>query len=337
MVDFGVPSTPHLPQPGADIDRSAGRGEARRGRPRRRAAAALEVVQDRRRDEPASRGVDVAVAVARLLVGEEALGHEELQFILGAGHGDVEQAALLLDLRGRSRRHVRGDAAVDGVEDVDGLPFLALGGMDGREDEVVLVEQGRAGFAAGGVRRIEGELGEEAFARAVAGGDLGEPGRIGRVVDGQAGRLSQAAGKRRNSGTARKVRITEGRLPMARRLELCAIEELGAADIGAGEVGTVEDGLEEIGRREICADQYCSAQNRAAQVRLPEIAPGKIGLGEVQAAQACAEEVGPCIRMRRPPFVPGMHALLQRREMCFVGHRLFLCRQSCWQSSICQA
>jgi hypothetical protein len=33
---------------------------------------------------------------------------------------------LLLDLRGRSRRHVRGDAAFDGVEDVDGLPFRPL-------------------------------------------------------------------------------------------------------------------------------------------------------------------------------------------------------------------
>jgi len=116
--------------------------------------------------------------------------------------------------------------------------------MDGREDEIVFVEQGRAGFAAGGVRRIEGELGEEALARAVAGGDLRELGEIAGVVDGQAGRLSQSAGDRRNSGTAREVRITEGRLPIARRLKLCAIEELGAADIGAGEVGTVEDGLE---------------------------------------------------------------------------------------------
>lgn len=56
------------------------------------------MVQDRRRNEPAPRRVDMAVAVARLLVGEEALGHEKLQLVLGAGHGDVEQAALYLDL-----------------------------------------------------------------------------------------------------------------------------------------------------------------------------------------------------------------------------------------------
>ena len=52
-----------------------------------------EMVQDRSRDELAPHRVDVAVAVARLLVGEEALGHEDLQLVLGAGHGDVEQAA----------------------------------------------------------------------------------------------------------------------------------------------------------------------------------------------------------------------------------------------------
>ena len=36
------------------------------------------------------------------------------------------------------------------------LPFLALGRMDGRKDQIVLVEQGHARLAGRGVRRIEG-------------------------------------------------------------------------------------------------------------------------------------------------------------------------------------
>ncbi|MDT4830740.1 hypothetical protein FQZ97_642150 [compost metagenome] len=40
--------------------------------------------------------------------------------------------------------------------------------MDGRQDQVVLVEQRRAGPVAGGFGRIERELGEKAFARAIA-------------------------------------------------------------------------------------------------------------------------------------------------------------------------
>ena len=63
-------------------------------------------------------------------------------------------------------REVGRDAAVDGVEHEHRLPFLALGRMDGREDQIVLVEQRRAGLVAGGVRRIERELGQEALARA---------------------------------------------------------------------------------------------------------------------------------------------------------------------------
>jgi hypothetical protein len=96
-----------------------------------------------------------------LLVGVEALGQQQVELVLGAGHGDVEQAALLLDLLGRAGCHLRGDAAVDDVEDVDGRPLLALGGMDGGEDQIVLVEQGCSGLVAGGVRRIEREVGEE--------------------------------------------------------------------------------------------------------------------------------------------------------------------------------
>jgi len=70
--------------------------------------------------------------------------------------------------------------------------------------------------------------------------------------------------------------------------------------------------------------------------KLDYLAP-EVGLGEVQAAQARVREVGRCARMRRPPRVPGIHALLQHREMRFVGHRLVRCGQSGWQPTVCQA
>jgi len=117
------------------------------------------VVQDRRRDEPAARCVDVTVAVAGLVVGVEALGQEELQLVLGAGHGDVEQRRSSSISAGEPVAMSEGMQAVDALM-VDGLPFLALGRMDGGEDEMSSSSRG-AGFAAGGVGRIERELGQE--------------------------------------------------------------------------------------------------------------------------------------------------------------------------------
>ena len=51
--------------------------------------------------------------------------------------------------------------------------------MDGRQDQIVLVEQRHAGLVAGGVRRIERQLGEEALARRIAAGDLLELDQVG--------------------------------------------------------------------------------------------------------------------------------------------------------------
>ena len=80
----------------------------------------------------------------RLLGDVEALRHEQVQVLPGARHRHVEQAPLLLDLGGVAGRHVRRDAAVDDVEHRDRAPLLALGRVDGREDQVVLVERSRA-------------------------------------------------------------------------------------------------------------------------------------------------------------------------------------------------
>src|SRR5207244_1583153 len=98
--------------------------------------------------------------------------------------GDVEQPPLLLDLLVGAGGKIGGNAAVDRVEHEYRGPFLPFGGMDGREDEIILVEQRRAGQIARRVRRIEGELGQELLARDVAGRDLLELDEIGAAQRG---------------------------------------------------------------------------------------------------------------------------------------------------------
>jgi hypothetical protein len=70
------------------------------------------------------------VALRILAMGEESLRNNEVKIVLGARHRDIEQASLLLDLGGRPGAEVGGNAAIDDIEHEDGLPFLALGGMD---------------------------------------------------------------------------------------------------------------------------------------------------------------------------------------------------------------
>ncbi len=98
-------------------------------------------------------------------MGEEALRHDEVEVVLGAGHRDVQQPPLLVELVLRPCAEVDGNAAIDGVHHEDRRPFLSFGGMDRRENEVILVEQRDAGLIAGGIGRIERELGQEAFSR----------------------------------------------------------------------------------------------------------------------------------------------------------------------------
>src|ERR687892_324482 len=50
--------------------------------------------------------------------------------------------------------------------------LLALGGVDGGQDQIVLVAVRRAGVIAGGLRRIEGEVAQEPLAARMARGDL---------------------------------------------------------------------------------------------------------------------------------------------------------------------
>ena len=132
------------------------------------------MLEERRRDEAGAGGEDAAVAVPRLAVHIEALRDDQRQFVARPGHRDIEEAPLLLDLFGRAGREIGGNAAVDAVEHEHRAPFLALGRMDGREDEIVLVAQRRPRLVAGRVGRVEGQFAQEALARGEGGRDAFE-------------------------------------------------------------------------------------------------------------------------------------------------------------------
>ena len=56
---------------------------------------------------------------------------DEAQRVAGAGHGDIEQPPLLLDLGAGAGAEIRRQATVDAVQHIDPPPFPALGRMDG--------------------------------------------------------------------------------------------------------------------------------------------------------------------------------------------------------------
>src|ERR1700731_1945522 len=153
----GPPSlSPHTPHAGADIDAHAfARRPYGRSRRRHRPCRPLKKAEQSIGNETRSRSVDMPVALRILAMGEETLRNNEMKIVLGARHRDIEQTPLLLDLGGRPSAEVGGNAAIDDVEHEDRLPFLALGGMDRREDQIVLVEQRHACLVTRRIRRIE--------------------------------------------------------------------------------------------------------------------------------------------------------------------------------------
>jgi hypothetical protein len=92
---------------------------------------------------------------------EVAGGDVDVQGASGSGQRDVEQPPLLLEPVLAGEGHVGGEVAVRGVDQVDGLPLEAFGGVDGAEDEVVLVELRLAGEVGARLWRVERELGGE--------------------------------------------------------------------------------------------------------------------------------------------------------------------------------
>ena len=75
-------------------------------------------------------------------------------------------------LIGPAACHIRRNTAVDEVENEDRVAFLPLGRMNGRQDQIVLVELGAAGFGAAGIGRVQCQLGQKTLTGGVAGGDL---------------------------------------------------------------------------------------------------------------------------------------------------------------------
>src|SRR5690606_2627578 len=60
------------------------------------------------------------------------------------------------------------------MNDMHDVPFAALGRVDGAEDEVILLQAGRAGQVGGGGRRVDRQLSDEPASRAVTARDLFE-------------------------------------------------------------------------------------------------------------------------------------------------------------------
>ncbi len=131
------------------------------------------------RDEACTLGIDVPVAHAALPVCVEPLRHHQMKVVLRARHRDIEEAALFLDFRRRPGGEIGRQATVHGVEQEYRGPLLALGRMDRRQDQVVLVLERHAGFIAGRVRRIERQLGEKALAARVAPRDMRQLVEVG--------------------------------------------------------------------------------------------------------------------------------------------------------------
>ena len=64
------------------------------------------------------------------------------------------------------------------IEDIDGFPFLPLGGVDRRQNEVVLVGLRSAGLARDGIRRVKGNIGEKGCPAVVAASNARQLAKI---------------------------------------------------------------------------------------------------------------------------------------------------------------
>ena len=104
------------------------------------------------------------VAGRRLSMGEETLRDDKVQTVFCSRHRHVEQSPFFFDLVCRPDAQIGRNAAVDRVEDEDRAPLLALGRMDGGEDQVILIEQRYTGLAGRCIRRVERQLRQKPLA-----------------------------------------------------------------------------------------------------------------------------------------------------------------------------
>jgi hypothetical protein len=66
-------------------------------------------------------GIETTIALRVPAVDEEALRHDQMKVVLCAGHGDIEQATLFLDLRRGASTEIGGHAAVNHIEQIDAM------------------------------------------------------------------------------------------------------------------------------------------------------------------------------------------------------------------------
>ena len=132
---------PHLAEPDGDVDPGSGAGGVPIvGGERARARDAGKQTEKSIRQKARSRREDVATTMAVLLRSIKAPRLHEMKVFPRTRHRHVEQPALLVDLLGFAGGHVGRDAAVHEIENKDYVPFLSLGGMNGRQDQIVFVE-----------------------------------------------------------------------------------------------------------------------------------------------------------------------------------------------------
>jgi len=126
----------------------------------------------------------MTVTLRALALREESLRDHQVEIVPSARHRDIEEAPLLLYLGRGAGAEVRGNAAIDDVQHEDRSPFLAFGGMDGRKDQIIFVEQRRPGLVAGRFRRIKRELRQEPLSRGISIRNLFELDQVGAPRDG---------------------------------------------------------------------------------------------------------------------------------------------------------
>src|SRR6202035_2346703 len=121
----------------------------------------------------------MVVALSVLAMHEEALRDHQMEIVLGASHCDIEDPPLLLNLFRSAGAEVRRNTSIDDIQHEDRLPFLALGGMDGRKDRIILIEQRQAGLIPGRIRRIERQFCQETLPRGIPARDLFKLDQVG--------------------------------------------------------------------------------------------------------------------------------------------------------------
>ena len=189
--------------------------------------------------------------------------------VLGARHRHIQQAAFFFDFSCVAGGHVRRDATVDCVQHVHRVPFLALGRMNRREDQVVLVAQRWARFVARGLGRVEREIGQK---RHPVGETRRQPNELPQVALAN-GRVVVAAPQMRQvpvDDALQFGRPRSGALPQ--RLQ----QRARGGPVG-GRRGRGAERVERIGGRLCMADgreQALRARDADARHQLSDAKPG---------------------------------------------------------------